>query len=239
MSASLLVPSDTVKLSDKIYASVVEAILRGDFQADGKLPTETALASHFSVSRPTVREALSRLRADGIVESRRGAGSFVVRQPGAPVSRFTPIESLADIERYYAFRLCVEAGAAAGAAESRDSADMEAIHASFDALSAAHLSGASDVDADVRFHFAVARASHNPFFVATIEGSIGPIRQYMELARNVSARKSEPRTRELQAEHAAVVEAIRRRSPFEAAEAMRLHIANARRRIFEGTQLRP
>ena len=67
MSASILVAPGTVKLPDKIYASVVEAILRGDFQADGKLPTETALASRFSVSRPTVREALSRLRSDGIV----------------------------------------------------------------------------------------------------------------------------------------------------------------------------
>ena len=238
MSASILVAPGTVKLPDKIYASVVEAILRGDFQADGKLPTEAALASRFSVSRPTVREALSRLRSDGIVESRRGAGSFVVRLPGPPAARFTPIESLADIERYYAFRMCVEAGAAAGAAEWRDAADMDAIQAAFDALSAAHTGGTSDVEADVAFHFALAHASHNPFFVATIEGSIGPIRQCMELARNVAATKSEARMQELQAEHAALVDAIRRRAPADAAEAMRLHIVNARQRIFEGTPLR-
>lgn len=237
--AALFLPDGPTKLPDKIYASVVEAILRGDFQNDGKLPTEAALASRFNVSRPTVREALSRLRSDGIVESRRGAGSFVVRLPAPPAARFTPIESLADIERYYAFRMCVEAGAASGAAEWRNAADLEAIGASFDALTAAHDAQRPDIDEDVRFHFAIARASHNPFFVATIEGSIGPIRQCMELARSVASGKSVERMREVQDEHAAIVDAIHRRSAADAAEAMRLHIVNAKRRIFEGTQLRP
>src|ERR1044071_363514 len=98
MNESLLQKEGVGSLPDRIYAHVVEAILRGDFRAAGKLPTEAELASQFNVSRPTVREALSRLRSDGIVESRRGAGSYVVRQPGAPVTRMMPIENLADIE---------------------------------------------------------------------------------------------------------------------------------------------
>jgi len=238
MNAPLLGIPDSVKLPDRVYAGVVEAILRGDYRADGKLPTETALATRFSVSRPTVREALSRLRSDGIVESRRGAGSYVVRLPASPVARLTPIESVADIERYYAFRQCVESGAAAAAAEQRDAADLDAIRAAYDALDAALEAGGTDVDEDVRFHLAVANASHNQFFVATLETSVGPIRQCMELARNLADRKSEDRRREVQREHQAVVDAIARRAPQDAAEAMRVHIFNARRRIFEGTQVR-
>ena len=224
-------------LSSQIYARVVEAILRGDFGAQGKLPTESELAASYGVSRPTIREALSRLRSDGVVDSRRGAGSFVIRKPVAPATALTPIRSLADIERYYAFRSCVEAGAAAAAAEFRDSADIDALNAAYDALDKTMQAGHSGVDEDVSFHLAIARCSHNPFFVATIETSVAPIRQFMELARNAQDRKSPERVRATQAEHRAVIDAIVRRSPADASEAIRAHVLNAKRRIFEATPL--
>jgi DNA-binding FadR family transcriptional regulator len=237
MNGPLLQNPDAGSLPDRIYARVVEAILRGDFAPTGKLPTEGELAVSFSVSRPTVREALSRLRSDGIIDSKRGSGSFVIRSPGAPVARATPIKSLADIERYYAFRSCIEAGAAAGAAESRDAADLEELNAAFAALNAAMLGGDSGADEDVRLHLAIARASHNPFFVTTIDTSVAPIRQSMELARNLTSKKTLERVRTTQAEHQSIIDAIARRSPTDAAQAMRAHILNAKRRIFENTPL--
>jgi GntR family transcriptional repressor for pyruvate dehydrogenase complex len=224
-------------LPDRIYARVLEAILRGDFAPSGKLPAEGELAGSFGVSRPTVREALSRLRSDGIIDSRRGAGSYVIGSPGAPAASATPIKSLADIERYYAFRSCVEAGAAAGAAEFRDASDLEALRAAFDALNVVMERGAAGIDEDLRFHLAIARASHNPFFITTIETSIAPIRQFMELARNVTDKKSPERVRTTQAEHQEIVDAIARRSPIDAAEAIRVHVLNAKRRLFESTPL--
>lgn len=234
----LLLPAEGAgSLSKRIYARVVEAILRGDFGPTGKLPTESELAATFGVSRPTIREALSRLRSDGVIDSRRGAGSFVIRKPGAPVAAMAPIRNLADIERYYAFRSCVEAGAAAAAAEFRDGADIEALGVTYEALNATIESGRSGIDEDVAFHLAIARCSHNPFFVTTIETSVAPIRQFMELAHNAQDQNSPERMRETQAEHQAVIDAIVRRSPADAAEAIRAHILNAKRRIFEATQL--
>lgn len=238
MNEPLLQNDGAGSLPDRIYARVVEAILRGDFAPTGKLPTEGALVSMFGVSRPTVREALSRLRSDGVIDSRRGAGSYVIKSPGAPVAIATPIKNLADIEHYYNYRSCIEAGAAAGAAEFRDASDLDELHAAFEALSVAMDGGQSGVDEDMRFHLAIARASHNPFFVATIETSVAPIRQFIELARNVTEKKSAERVRATQAEHQAVVDAITRRSPTEAAEAIRTHVLNAKRRIFEMTPLR-
>lgn len=237
MNESLLHNVGVGSLPDRIYAHVVESILRGDFAPSNKLPTEGALASQFGVSRPTVREALARLRSDGIIDSRRGAGSTVIRAPGTPVVVATPIKSLADIERYYAFRSCIEMGAAAGAAEFREESDLEALRAAFDALNTAMEAGHSGADEDVRFHLAIARASHNPFFVTTIDTSVAPIRQFIELARNITDKKSLERVRTTQAEHQAIVDAITRRSPGDAAEAIRIHILNAKRRIFERTQL--
>jgi len=225
-------------LPDKIYAHVVESILRGDYAKTGKLPTESSLADLFNVSRPTVREALSRLRSDGVVASRRGAGSYIVRAPHAPLAVVLPIRNLADVECYYAFRMCVEAGAAAGAAESRTSADIQAIQDALDAWSLAIQEGRWGIDEDVLFHLAIARASHNQFFVSSIEATVGPIRQVIELARNVTQPKDDARNREVKIEHQAIVDAIVRRLPGEAVEAIRAHTVAARRRIFEGTQLR-
>jgi DNA-binding FadR family transcriptional regulator len=227
----------TGSLPDRIYARVVEAILRGDYARDGKLPPEGELAGVFGVSRPTVREALARLRSDGVIESRRGSGSHLVRRPGAPAAAPTPVRSLADIERYYAFRACVEGGAAAAAAEFHDASDLAAVRAEFDALNSSMQGGHPGTDEDVRFHLAIARASHNPFFVATIETSVAPIRQFMELARSLTDKKSAERVRTTQAEHQAIVDAIARRAPSEAAEAIRRHVLNAKRRIFEGMPL--
>ncbi|BDT70106.1 HTH-type transcriptional regulator LutR [Comamonadaceae bacterium OS-1] len=239
MNEPLLQTDGVGSLPDRIYARVVEAILRGDFAPHNKLPTEGALSTQFGVSRPTVREALARLRSDGIIDSRRGAGSTVIRAPGTPGVPVvaTPIKSLADIERYYAFRSCIEMGAAAGAAEFRDDDDLQALQQAFEALNAAMEGGQSGAEEDVRFHLAIASASHNPFFVTTIATSVAPIRQFIELARNVTDKKSPTRVRATQAEHQAIVDAIARRAPAEAAEAIRIHILNAKRRIFESTPL--
>lgn len=235
MHQTLLQDDCTGSLPERIYARVIEAILRGDYSPRGKLPTESELSSQFSVSRPTVREALSRLRADGIIESKRGSGSFVIRAPGTPAIPPPPIKSLADIERYYAYRSCVEMGAAAGAAEFRGAADLDALRAALDALNAAMENGKSGADEDVEFHLAIARASHNPFFVTAIETSVAPIRQFIELARHVTDKKSTERIRTTQAEHHEIVDAIVRRSPTDAADAIRRHVLNAKRRIFEST----
>ena len=89
-----------------------------------------------------------------------------------------------------------------------------------------------------RSSLAIARASHNQFFVQTIETSVGPIRQFMELARGVTEKKDLERVHEVQREHQAIIDAIVRRSASDAAEATRAHISAARSRIFEGTPLR-
>ncbi|HEV7912951.1 MAG TPA: FCD domain-containing protein, partial [Albitalea sp.] len=136
------------------------------------------------------------------------------------------------------YRGCLEAGAAAGAAEFRDASDLEALRAAYDALSIAMEGGDTGIDAELHFHLAIARASHNPFFVTAIETSVAPIRQFMELARNATDKKSPERVRTTQAEHQEIVDAIVRRSPADAAEAIRVHVLNAKRRLFEGTPLR-
>jgi GntR family transcriptional repressor for pyruvate dehydrogenase complex len=221
-------------LRDRIYTHIIEAISRGEFPEGGSLPTESELAERLGVSRPTVREALSRLRFDGIIASRRGSGSYVVRRPDTDLTRFAPIESIADIQRCFVFRMWVEAGAAGLAADMRDQRDLDAIASACDAMDRALEVEALGVDEDLSFHNAIAEASRNPFFVTAIRSIGEPIRQCMQLSRSLSMVKSRARRDQVQAEHRAILDAIANQSADQASEAMRRHIANARHRMFEG-----
>ncbi|HEX7926551.1 MAG TPA: GntR family transcriptional regulator [bacterium] len=76
-----------------------QEILTGVYPVGGQLPTEEALCKRFSVSRHTVREALRQLRADGLVVSRRGAGTTVAR-PGTPPRYVHGVSSLEELVQY-------------------------------------------------------------------------------------------------------------------------------------------
>ncbi|MFP3271168.1 MAG: GntR family transcriptional regulator, partial [Paraburkholderia sp.] len=81
-------------LPDKIYGDILNQILEGEYKEGERLPTEHALAERFETSRPTVREALARLRADGIIVTRHGSGTTVARRPDPDVRRFAPLGKL-------------------------------------------------------------------------------------------------------------------------------------------------
>ena len=100
-----------VGLVDRVYREILGAIMSGEFAEGDKLPTELALTERFTASRPTIREALSRLRADGITSTRQGSGTVVKRRPDPDLPRFAPLETLSDLQRCYDFRIVVESGA--------------------------------------------------------------------------------------------------------------------------------
>ncbi|MFA9441048.1 FadR/GntR family transcriptional regulator [Uliginosibacterium sp. sgz301328] len=220
---------------DTVYAGIIEAMSNGDYPEQSRLPTETELAQQYGVSRPTVREALSRLRLDGLIASRRGSGSYVLRRPDRNIKRFAPIESLADVQRCFAFRIALESAAAGLAAELRTPRDLEEIRRALEQLDRVRESDLG-VDEDRDFHVSIARASQNVFFVTALEMIADQMRVAMQLSRSLSLEKSRSRRELVQAEHREIVTAIEKGSATDAAEAMRLHLGNARRRLFEGPQ---
>lgn len=219
-------------LPDKIYGDILNRILDGEYQEGERLPTEHALAERFDTSRPTIREALARLRADGIIVTRHGSGTTVARRPDPDVRRFAPLETLSDIRRCYEFRVVTEAGAAALAAQMAEADDIAAIERAWNELERVVETegiGASD---DFAFHLAVARASKNQFFVTMMSFIEEQVVFSMNLSRNLSLVKTVERQRVVQAEHRAVLEAIRRNDSAAAGQAMRTHLENARDRMF-------
>lgn len=227
-------PAGQLSRSEHICKQIIAAILRGELGENRRLPTEVELAQRYQASRTTVREALSRLRSEGIVVSRRGSGNYVQRLPSLQNSVPAQIASIHDMERYYAFRECVEVGAAGIAAQARQEDDVRLMHACLQALRSAQQKGQTGVEEDLALHMAIARASRNPFFISTIEHALGPIRQCMELARNLGSPQDSVRIQTIDDEHQAIVQAIAEGSRERAEAAMRGHIGLARLRIFEG-----
>jgi DNA-binding FadR family transcriptional regulator len=137
------------------------------------LPAERDLARIFRVSRATVQRAMTLLEAEGLVQRRRGrsGGTFVVTQATEPVSKVF-VESLRRnrelVEETLAFRAEIEPAAAALAAVEASDDELDAIDR------AARLSAAASDDGefmrhDTSMHIAVARASHNRYFVEAVE----------------------------------------------------------------------
>jgi DNA-binding FadR family transcriptional regulator len=223
------------RLSGAIYEKIFTAIVSGEFSLNDRLPSETVLSQRFEASRPVVREALARLREDGIIVSRKGSGSYVLRRPDHAVLRFAPVGSLADIQLCFEFRSEVEGAAAAVAAERRQPADLAAIKHAYQALDTCIAEGRLGVDEDIRFHTAVAEATRNQYYASVQIGLQSHIARGMTVMRSLSLLRPAARLLQVQAEHLAIVAAIEARDADGARLAMKTHIVNARHRMFDGS----
>jgi len=231
---SQIAASSRQKVVDVLYGQLLKSIVDGEFKAGERFATEEALCLRFGTSRPTVREALARLRADGLIVSRQGSGTYVTHTPSKSVLRFARVESIADIRRCYEFRLSIETGAARLAAKMHDSADVVAIETAFEALNRIIETEKVGFHEDFLFHRAIAVASKNGFFVSTVDSIQEQTAFSMQLSRSLSQEKSERRRIDVQAEHERVLQAIRRRDEAQAEACMREHILNAQQRMFQG-----
>ena len=222
----------TSTLSARVVAGLKDKILAGDLAPGAKLPSEAELIEEYAVSRTVVREAVTRLRAEGLVETHQGRGSFVLAVPEA--SSFSveasAIRSHADVMAMIDFRLGVESEAAALAAVHHTSSDAEAISAAMEGFVRAGHEGA--VEADFAFHLAIARATGNRFYVDLL-GSLGPMMIMLPRTRLGAAYSMTDATHveRVQREHDNVAAAVLAGDVETARAAMRLHLGNTRRRV--------
>lgn len=222
------------RLSTTIYDAILAMITRGDFVPSSRLPSESRLSQMYGASRPVVREALARLKEDGIVVSRQGSGSYVRRQPDPSILELAPIGTLGDLQRCFEFRANTEPSAAGLAALRWEPADMSRIDTAMAVLERCIADGFIGAEEDASLHEAIAEATHNNYH-RMVQRMLRPhILAGMNVSRNLTLRRSEASLRMVQDEHVVVVEAIRRRDADAATESMRTHIVNARHRMFEG-----
>lgn len=220
-----------VRLADQVADALAAEIRGGRLNEGDRLPTEVALAAQFGVSRTVVREAVSRLKSLGLVDSRQGSGVYV-RAAGVEPLRFEMphVASREAVIQMVELRRALEAEVAALAAERRTPQDLQRIRDAIAALQAAVAAGRNGAEEDVRFHRAIAEAARNPFLIGTLQY----LRQFLHGATRVT-RANEARradfAREVAQEHARIVAAIDAGDVKRAREAAKAHMDGAIRRI--------
>ncbi|CDN57872.1 GntR domain protein (plasmid) [Neorhizobium galegae bv. officinalis bv. officinalis str. HAMBI 1141] len=224
------------RFSDIIYERIVEMIADGRFPVNERLPSEPNLSVMFGASRPVVREALERLRADQLIVSRKGSGSYVRQRPDSSVLNQVPVGSLADVQRFFEFRAGLEAEAAALAARNWQVNDKVRIMAALAALEHCLEVGELGAEEDQRLHDAIAMATGNQFHTIVREWFKPHFSIGMSVTRSLSLKRTPLHVRHVQDEHAAIVEAILARRETDAHNAMKTHILNARARMFQGVE---
>lgn len=199
-----------------------------------KLPTESDIMRAFGVSRTVVREALSKLQAASLVETRHGVGTFVLESRQAHGFGIEPgeIATAGDIMAVLELRISLETESAGLAAQRRNDAQLAEMRAALDAFEA-NLEGAGDaVSPDFRFHLCIANATGNRYF-ADIMSHLGATvipRTRIDSPR-VAQEGREQYLRRVNREHEEIFQAIARRDSDSARAAMRIHLTNSRERL--------
>jgi GntR family transcriptional regulator, transcriptional repressor for pyruvate dehydrogenase complex len=222
-------------LTDKVVANLIEDIERGALRPGDKIPTEVALMKQLEVSRSVVREAVSRLQAANVVETRHGVGTFVRAPADREAVRLqdADLSSLLDILAIIEFRIDLEGAAAAWAAGRRTEQHLKQIGAALKRFEEQVANGSTDVlEHDVEFHLQIARASGNRYFYDVLSQMGRGVSPRTRLGKAELAELDQiERLRHVLSEHKAIYQAIVRQDADDARAAMRMHLSNSRERL--------
>jgi len=225
----------TRNLTADLAADLRNRIVDGVIQPGEKLPSENTLISDFGVSRTVVRAALTRLQAEGLVETERGRGSFALTPPADGPSEgvgIRPVATMEDRLHLLAFRMGVETEAAALAARNRTDRQLRALGTALDTFTESSGHPAHAMKADFEFHRAVAAASGNPYYSDCL-AALGQTMIAMPRTRLMTGAEHYARDHfdQVVLEHRSIRDAIADGDDAAAAAAMRTHLANSRRRF--------
>ena len=220
-------------LPDAIARQIRQKIISGEFDEGQKLPTEHELSTLFQVSRNVVRESIARLKLNGLIETRRGVGTFVAENINARKFEIVT-EDLLDIEQLKQvsqLRIEIESGAASLAAQHRTAKQLKQLESLLAKADKAGGDWERGADAALDFHMAVSQCSNNPYFIRLMEHLSFVIHNAVRTLRHRTA--GTERVGDIPHEHRAIVEAIRQQQPEIAREAMRNHLANGMSAYFK------
>ena len=223
-----------MSLTDRVAQILFDELTGGGYRIGELLPPEQVIAQRLNVSRTILREAIARLKVEGILESRQGRGLCVIANSRPLVLRIQEVED-DDIERIIdlvELRRGVEIEATALAAERRRPADLQALRDALERMTSALDVGdvAAGAAADLDFHRAIARATGNQHYRNFFDFLSLLLRRGLEVSRKRSARVG---GRELQAqqEHQAIYDAVERSDPAQARCRARIHVVNTEARL--------
>jgi len=229
-------------LVDQVTSGLLGEISSGRYPVGALLPTEPHLAARFSVSRTVLREAISQLRAEGVIETVQGRGTYVAssQQPARIALRFSD-ELASSLVKIVELRRGLEGEAAQLAAERRRQSHVAAMGRFLERMNVCLGKGDLEgvVDADIDFHREIFKASDNEYLLTMYNHIINLVKSNIkESRRNSFEKKVDPMI--IHDEHRAIFEAIRDREGARALLAARRHMDFTATRLvdrmkFEGT----
>jgi DNA-binding FadR family transcriptional regulator len=230
----MIAKTDSGRLYERVAEDLAGKIAAGDHPVGRRLPSERDLAQAYAVSRPTIREAIIALELDGLVEVRLGSGVYVMaRHPRGgqagemDVGPFELLEARRAIEG--------ESCALAAALVSDEQLDeLQELVAEMQAENARDV--VMSEDADRRFHMLIAAATQNSAMVTAVQ-MLWDARARSPQTQSLSAKAHAAGVTPRIDEHAAILDALRQRSPEAARQAMRDHLTRVLDSLLVATEV--
>lgn len=226
-------------LTSQLLRALTDRITRGTLKPGDKMPSEQELIGEFGVSRTVVREAISSLRAAGLVSTQQGVGAFVMQPDRATPFRIdeTNLGILKEVIAVLELRTGLEAEAAALAAERRTPQHLKTLRAALDQMAAAIEAEQDAVGPDLDFHRTIAEATGNSHFTHLF-GYLGTLlipRTRVQTFKLTGAARADY-LRRVNREHEDIFSAIADGTPAAASTAMRRHLDNSRERLRQASE---
>ena len=215
-----------LSLVDELVCTFEQRIDSGELPPGARFPTEKAITTTAGVSRTVVREAFARLAARGLLVSRRGSGAYVAENALYRAFQVEPEDmvEVEDVVKLLEMRMALETEMAGLAAQRRTEADLGWLGHCLERLGACN-DVEQAVDADVAFHAAIARATHNEYywrFMDFLGVRLVPRRSLYLRNETPAVRFAYART--IHRDHEAIYTAIAAQDPGRARNAARRHM---------------
>jgi GntR family transcriptional repressor for pyruvate dehydrogenase complex len=209
------------RVYEDIVAQVKELIADGKLRPGDQLPSERELSEMFQVSRASLREAIRALESVGLIEIRQGEGTYIASSVETLLTSVASafLQQRDPLYQVFEARKVLEPATAALAAERvtpEEVAELEAILTEQDKQVA---EGETGVEADTRFHYALAEAAKNDVLLRLNEAIVDSLRE-----TRMRSLQTQGRPARSLAGHRQILEAIRLKDPAKAREAMLDHL---------------
>lgn len=221
------------KIPDVLYKQLVSLITTGEIKPGERLPSERDMSLELGVSRQSIREAIYRAKAAGLIEVKQGGGSFVISSLRGNLKQ--PLSVLLEgqagkIFEFLEVRKLIEVWCAEKASMAARAADLKRMEGTLKRMHKAKLATSGWEKADLEFHSAIAAATQNVIALHLMEGLKESFHAYFRVKKFTT--RSERRDVILR-QHERIFEAIKRKNPQEARKRALEHLAYVEKLITE------
>ncbi|QMV44654.1 FadR/GntR family transcriptional regulator [Cohnella cholangitidis] len=212
---------------EEIKDQLQRMILDGKLKVGDRLPSTKEMSESFGVGRSTTREALSALKAMGLIEIRQGGGCRVIRN--APAEIMLPELDSMRMNRNTLLELLearqsLEVSNAAIASVKRTDEDLAEFESLIEAMSVSVGDDREGERTDLLFHLTLAKATHNSIMVRLFESIANQLESAIHEIRRVELYSNKQVAKRLYREHYAIYEAVRLQDSELAAKKMKHHL---------------